>query len=352
MATQARQQSLDMVRGVAILAVLCFHFELRSGVAPIDALLVPAARAGWMGVDLFFVLSGFLVGRLILVETAERGGLRIGRFFTRRAMRLWPALGVYLAMLVLAGQGAMAWPVLLHVQNYAEHVPSHLWSLAVEEHFYLVAAFALPLLARSGTRRLALALGGILVLGLAGRTVAALAGTPLLALQWQTQFRVDSLAFGVLLALFALHRPDGFARLAARRGAWLAAGAAGFALLAAAGDGAFRHTIGFTIAYLASGALILGSYGLEPRGRWAAAGRALAWLGTIAYSLYLWHASIGRVAQELGAASGVTHPLALFAMQAAASIGVAAALFALVERPMMQMRGRSFPLRRSPPLPA
>ncbi|WP_375422240.1 acyltransferase family protein [uncultured Sphingomonas sp.] len=332
----ARQTQLDMVRGTAILLVLLFHFRLPLGSAALDAVLQPVFAVGWIGVDLFFVLSGFLVGRMILVEAASRPAFDTSGFFTRRAWRLWPVLWLYCAILVALG-GSPAWPtvwpVLLHVQNYADQTPSHLWSLAVEEHFYLGAALLIPAMYRHGGYRcVERGLLAVMVACLLLRLVAVAAGVPLLHLQWQTQYRLDAPAFGVLLASLSLHRPAAFAALGHARRQWLALTLVGTIALAIGGDGAFRHGIGFTIAYLAAGAFLIATIGcrVPPALSWT--GGRLAALGLIAYPVYICHASIGAVARSL-----ISVPSLAFAGAIALSIGVGVMLHILVERPAMRL---------------
>ncbi len=338
-----RLLTLDMVRGIAILLVLLFHFQPAPGDPLLDALAFPFARAGWAGVDLFFVLSGFLVGRMILTEAAASGGFGYARFFRRRAWRLWPALFLYLAVLGIAGGTAswqLVWPVLLHVQNYHDTAPSHLWSLAVEEHFYLGAALLLPLLVRGGFARVLAGLAAVAILSLTLRLTALAAGAPLLALQWQTQFRLEGLAIGVALACCAIHRPEWIAAAGRHRPALSAIAGAGFTALIVGDAEGFRHGIGFTIAALAAAALLLAM--LDARvPRWLdAPARVLAALGIIAYSLYIWHASLGQVARGLAPRLGIESSGAMLVFQFAFAIGIAAALYLLVERPALQLRDR------------
>ncbi|WP_375394764.1 acyltransferase family protein [uncultured Sphingomonas sp.] len=339
---QARQPGLDVVRGTAILLVLLFHGGLPLGVPALDAVFRPLFAVGWIGVDLFFVLSGFLVGRMILVETASSGRVDRRRFFRRRALRLWPVLWLYLAaLLALGGTGAwrMVWPVLLHVQNYDDQAPSHLWSLAVEEHFYLGAVLMIPpLLRRGGYPLVERALLAVMAACLLLRLGALATGVPLLHLQWQTQYRLDAPAFGVLMASISLHQPALFARLARRRGWWFAAAVAGTVIMGVAGDGDFRHGPGFTIAYLAAGAFVMALVGTRiPRAVAWPAGR-LAALGVIAYPVYVWHASIGVTVRAVG--TQVPSPL-LVVGAIAGAIVVGAAVHVLVERPAMRLRDRS-----------
>jgi peptidoglycan/LPS O-acetylase OafA/YrhL len=90
-----REVDLDVVRGVAILLAIGWHLNA-STYTVFDWLLYPGARIGWAGVDLFFVLSGFLVGRMLLKERARFGRVKLSVFYARRIMRLWPVLYVFL----------------------------------------------------------------------------------------------------------------------------------------------------------------------------------------------------------------------------------------------------------------
>lgn len=337
-----RQQSLDVVRGIAILSVVLFHLGVPTGLAAVDAVLHPFALAGWAGVDLFFVLSGYLVGGLVLDEVARNGALDLRRFFFRRALRLWPVLWVYLALLFIVGTPWSAlWPVLFHVQNYAPHlnVPSHLWSLAVEEHFYLVAALLLPWLARRGGRPLVAALLAVIV-GVTALRIAALEmGEQLRHAQWQTQYRIDALAVGVLLAVWRRESPGVFAWANERRGLLLAAAAIGFGWLATGGEDTTRYGIGLSVAWAASATLVLAAADATVSRRWAAPAAALAWLGAISYSLYVWHASAGQVAEVIAAGLGLTGAAVLVAKVGLAVI-VGTLIHRWVERPALSLRDR------------
>ena len=112
-----------------------------------NLLLAPGARIGWTGVDLFFVLSGFLIGGLILKEANLTGGFNYKRFLLRRILRPWPTLYTFLLAMLLMGFPArdFFWQISLHVQGYVPiESATHLWSLAVEEQFYLLLALGFP----------------------------------------------------------------------------------------------------------------------------------------------------------------------------------------------------------------
>jgi peptidoglycan/LPS O-acetylase OafA/YrhL len=131
--TGSRRLDLDAVRGVAIVLALGWHFSrTSSGNVVLDALQTPGRVFGWAGVDLFLVLSGFLVGQLVLRERAGTGSFDGRRFTARRLLTLWPVLYVFLAVHAVVGEEPL----------------THLWSVAVEEHFYLVLALLFPFFAR------------------------------------------------------------------------------------------------------------------------------------------------------------------------------------------------------------
>jgi peptidoglycan/LPS O-acetylase OafA/YrhL len=125
--------ALDGLRGVAALLVMSFHFQ------------IPGWSGGFLGVDVFFVLSGFLITSLLLEEWQRSGTVCLRRFFLRRALRLFPAL--VLVLLVTAPFVSYRWPLVAlgYVANWALAFKfvtfgpiSHVWSLSVEEQFYLI----------------------------------------------------------------------------------------------------------------------------------------------------------------------------------------------------------------------
>ena len=142
---RGRLPQLDVLRGIAILLVLLAHQPIPKA--------SQLAHFGLTGVDLFFVLSGYLIGGILLAERYSRGRVGVKRFYFRRAVRIWPpyyaCLALTLAVAAAAGLPArLALPYIAHVQNYYETLPGlaqHFWSLAVEEHFYLLLPLALSL---------------------------------------------------------------------------------------------------------------------------------------------------------------------------------------------------------------
>lgn len=289
--------ALDGLRGVAVLLVLLFHAQ------------VPGFQAGFLGVDVFFVLSGFLITGLLLEEHRRSGRIRLGRFLWRRLLRLGPALWAFcLGMLVLS---FWVWPadtdpwveVLLTVFYLSDltvalartpEALSHGWSLAIEQHFYLVWPVLLILLLKRLSRdRLALWVGLAFLLATAWR---------LWALDWgfgwrEVYYRLDTRLSGLMLggclaALIAAGAGDGLRRvpfwggmlplavLVLWQGEWrddqvLTAGVAGVELA----------TVSLILAAGKAQGLPYRVLSLPP----------LRWLGLISYGLYLWHYPIFRL---------------------------------------------------------
>ena len=351
---EGRRLDLDVVRGLAIVLALGWHLSgERSGNPALDALTWPGRTFGWAGVDLFFVLSGFLLGRLVLTEQLRTGRFDGRRFTARRLLKLWPVLYVFLAAQALLGPEpwtSYLWQNALHVQKYAGTSLAHLWSLAVEEHFYLALAVLFPLFARrrGSPRTLAVVLVGVLVAALALRIWGAAHGVSDVRLQWQTQFRVDSIAAGVLLAAISVHWPTAFERLHRHRWALLAVLAAGTVHLATVGkQGVVGSTLGFTVAYVTAAALLLLLYRATwvVRARWVTA--PLAALGRFSYGIYIWHVFAAGVTLDL-LPRGWSAPYDEIGqgVQYAAAIAVGVLTTVAVERPVLRLRDRLLPGRQ------
>jgi peptidoglycan/LPS O-acetylase OafA/YrhL len=340
-----------VVRGVAILLALGSHFNRRqSGHPLLDALEWPGRVFGWAGVDLFFVLSGFLVGQLVLSERARTGAFDARRFTARRLLKLWPVLYVFLALHALFGREPLAsylWQNAFHVQNYAGTSLSHLWSLAVEEHFYLALALLFPVFARRrwSVRVLVGVLVGLLVTALALRIAGTAAGVGGVQLQWRTHFRIDSLAAGVLLAVARVQAPAAFERLVRRRWIWAAVTAAGLWFLATVGKaGALGSTLGYTVAYATAAGFLLLLHGAAwvQRAGWLS--RPVAALGRYSYGIYIWHIFAAQLVLERlpGLDYQSATPLAQLAKYGAAILtGITATV--LVEQPVLRLRERLVP---------
>jgi len=222
-----RQPGLDLLRALAIIVVVVYHAALSGFKLPgrID-------RFGWIGVDLFFVLSGYLIGGQLLTSLAQDQRINLGRFFTRRALRIVPAyfavLAIYFLLPSWREYPEMAqplWKFLLSLQNIALHggtAFSHAWSLAVEDQFYLALPFLLLFLYRRP--RMAIIVPCLIVIGgiglrafLAVQNRSVDGGVSFRGFQawiyYPTWTRLDPLVFGVVLAAIERFRPNWWQRL-------------------------------------------------------------------------------------------------------------------------------------------
>ena len=305
---------LDGLRGIAILLVMAFHL----GGWP---------RGGELGVDLFFVLSGFLITTLLLEEWDARGSVSLRQFYLRRYFRLFPALAVFIAFFVItvilfandAVQMRLTGAVfgLTYTSNwvmafnlpYPEWEIPHLWTLGIEEQFYLLwpPVLVVFLRRRWGARQTMWLLFGIIVAVLAWRSYLYLQGADLSRLKFATDTRIDQLLVGCLAAsVFAIRAREGTSRSPVLMAAGVVAGlfvvwqVAVFDLRSA-----WTLTLGQTVFAAAAALLVYACVrGTMPVLTRALSARALVFIGTISYSLYLWHFSAkGFVERLLGVGS-------------------------------------------------
>ena len=357
--SRARLPGLHGVRALAVVLVLAYH--LFPGLVP----------GGFIGVDVFFVVSGYLITALLLAEHARDGGIQVGRFWRRRARRLLPVLGLVVGVSagvaaliggdVLVGIGwqlagavtfSSNWWAIGQGASYLDQTSPellrHLWSLAVEEQFYLLWPLVLLLLLALPRRRMRVAIP--LTLALASATAMALmAGNPTTSGDSASAAYFSTLThgFGLLVgaALALARRPLALAadRAAGRIPAVVADGTA---LVAGAGlvvlanvlaiDEAGAYRGGMAAVVVLTAVLLLALD--HPRGR--AAGLLdrgpVGWLGERSYGLYLWHwpvivllsAALPGV-DRVGATGWMLGALAL-----AVSVPLAAASYRWLEQPV------------------
>jgi peptidoglycan/LPS O-acetylase OafA/YrhL len=345
---------LDGLRAVAVIGVLAYH----AGVAGVGG--------GLLGVDVFFVLSGFLITTLLVAERQRRGSISLSRFWCRRARRLLPALLIMLTLVAWCGRwfgvdslsqlrgDALStllyvanWHYVLANQSYFVHfgAPSpllHTWSLAVEEQFYLVwPLVAVLALRRWGGRGLAAVAGSGVVVS-AGLTAALYAaGTNVSRLYYGTDTRAQELMVGCLLALVVPRmRARVTASAPARRalaGAGLAgAGVLAWALHAVGGQGSFLYDGGFLVVALATAAVVaVAACRPDGPGARALAVPPLRYIGRISYGLYVYHWPLFLILDH--AHTGLVG-VPLLAVRLVVTLVVAALSFHLVEEPIRSGR--------------
>lgn len=355
-----RLPTLDGLRGIAILLVLVLHFTMYGGAAPaagLDLLVFRVAVAGWIGVDLFFVLSGFLITGILFDAKGEEGYFRT--FYLRRLLRIAPlyygALAVFLVFLPaiwpghqglawLRGESLWYWTYLLNFRIAAEGWPDfgalgHFWSLAVEEQFYLLWPVAVFLLRR---RPLMALCAACMALAVATRLALHLAGNPPAAFVLAPA-RLDALAAGAFLALL-VRGPGGLA--AAVRWAKPAALAGGTGLL-----GLFVWKRGLPSedpAVSVAGQLLLALFFAavlalalpESRGgRWLAA-PFLVFFGRYSYGLYVIHHPLLFLKPEGLSYSRLPGWLLFVAAGIAVSVALSLLSWHLWEKPFLDLKER------------
>jgi peptidoglycan/LPS O-acetylase OafA/YrhL len=353
------QPALDGLRGVAVLAVLLFHAGRLQG--------------GFLGVDLFFTLSGFLITTLLLAEHERSGRISLKSFWGRRARRLLPAL--YLLLAATIGYAAVfarpdalrqirgdAYAALAYVanwhliatggdywSNFAAPSPlEHLWSLAVEEQFYIVwPLLVIGLLAwtarrgRDGRRALLVVGVSLTVLSSAWMLVLSLRGASATRIYFGTDTRASSILVGAVTAMLMASHGQRVRGLAARPGARHVAAAITALLLIGLGvtwsrvDGSTSLSLyrgGFLLHAVVVAVLIVvvSVAPLSPLAR-VLGSTPLRALGLISYGVYLWHWPVYLVLTESRVhVSG----WALVALRIAVSLAVAILSYRLLEIPI------------------
>ena len=342
---------LTGLRGVAIAVVVAGHAMLIANVTGLPGFFI--------GVDLFFALSGFLITSLLVNEWARTGSISLARFYARRALRLLPALGLFLASaLVLLpwyqpagareGVARAIVATALYVQNFAwvygkTHDLTHLWSLAEEEQFYLVWPVVLVLLIRIrlGHRAILGVLATALTLDVAGCAFLYHAGGPhgapffLRFTPVRSEALIAGCILGVLYSSSLLPSPNRLGR------ALPFAGILAFALfswiLPEVGERDPRlYEGGWLVVALVCAACVYTC--LADPLPWpfrALTLRPVTYLGQISYALYIWHWPL------LTMWPGTLLPVGL---RVAAAVGCAILSFHLVEKPFLRLKARFAPV--------
>lgn len=332
--------SLHGLRAVAVAMVLLGHAaRFPSFPAAIRELLF--FDVAYFGVNVFFVLSGFLITTLLIEEHRRTGRISLKDFYVRRTLRIFPAAYVYIgvvALLAAAGYVGLERGDLLHALTYTTNYHherartlGHLWSLAVEEQFYLLWPLAFVL---AGRARAPWVAGAIIALVPAVRVLSwMLFPERRVGINEEFQVVCDALATGCLLALLVARH--GLAGLADRVPRWAYAAAVPVALAASALGNwpSFQLPIGMTLVNLSIAVTLL--WLVAYPGTWAGRmlnSRIAVFIGILSYSLYLWQ-QLFLDPGLMPARFGMTIGLVLTVLAALAS-------YALVERPLVALRHR------------
>jgi peptidoglycan/LPS O-acetylase OafA/YrhL len=346
-----RAPGLDGVRALAVLSVLFFHESL------------PWIPGGFLGVDMFFVLSGFLITDILVAKFGRDGNVGLSTFWQRRARRLLPALGLMLLTVTAAvtvfepSQRSTLGPALLGAVTYTSNwlqafahqsyftlygpppVFQHLWSLAVEEQFYLIWPLLLAgilFVVRNRAVRIIIAWAIAIASALAMWAVYKRGSDPSLV-----YYGTDTHAFGLLAgAAIALTWP--LKKVAAAAGklrlSFDILGVIGLGVLAwsmwyLSGSNPFAYPYGLGIASLAAGGLVLAAAAPGWLGK-ALSWAPLRWLGVRSYGIYLWHWPV--IAITVGLYPRGSGSIGAHVIDAVLPVGLAAASWQWLEEPILR----------------
>ncbi len=364
---EARLHGLDTLRALAILWVMPYHLN-----GHFPEALQGASHFGWMGVDLFFVLSGFLIASQMFKPYLRGETLDVKEFYTRRAYRILPAFFVVLALYVFAPAWREApglqpwWQFATFTENlvidYSKNQAfSHAWSLCVEEHFYLILPILTVLVMRRPAAWKAYTLfAGFLIAGIAARAFVLfhvlrpmgsdsdLFGlTYIEKMYYPTYTRADGLLAGVALAALRTFRPSWWAAIAKRGHLLTVTGLLAIALAGWCSKTRFSSVTGralvndlFGYPLLGWGFALLTASAISDNGllaRFRVPGAKL--IATLAFSLYLTHKEAVHVLLKVvpGLPDNTYGMLPVYFL---ACLAVAGALYLTVERPFMLLRER------------
>jgi len=340
--------SLDALRTAAIVLVIGNHLAVGGAeLAPSSVWGFTLFRYGWTGVDMFFVLSGFLIGRQLQRELQRSDTVNVPRFLFRRGMRIWPLYFAWVTFLALAlGKWHGIWPDLTFLSNYVQGQVSGGWSLSTEEQFYLVVPLLLLGVQRTfGPRGQAWVPLVLLALMPVVRAVT-LHGSGEAGLEQiygPIHTHCDGLLVGLFLAWASVRRPETLSPEHPHPWRWpLVAIVAGFALRAI--DAPLFSFSGLGLVY---GGMVALGLRAGPRVRQLTAWRGFHILSRLSYGMYLNHFEVlPRLLPRLTRAlvpivgSGWLLAAVAFLVAVLSSALVAAVTFILIEEPFLALRDK------------
>jgi peptidoglycan/LPS O-acetylase OafA/YrhL len=348
---------LDVVRFFAFLSVFAYHTLY----SPLDHLVgrhvpmwfaqfeVSISRAGAYGVDLFFVLSAYLITELLLREKDERGSLDIKAFYLRRTLRIWPLYYFFIVLAALVPflnpSGTFTWRYvlgfLLLAGNWVtiafgppQSAALPLWSVSVEEQFYLLWP---PVVARLSRGQIAFAAIGMIVLANLARVVVLLLHGGAWSVWTNTLARLDPIAAGILLAIILRGRAPNIGLRT--RFALIALGVAAIGLTghfaAPWGDGLpwLGTLVSYPVVAASATVIVLGAIGIGIRLR------PLEYLGKISYGLYVYHQMcIWITDRVVRLRNGPLHVCVREVVALALTIAVSMVSYTVLEKPFLKLK--------------
>ena len=303
MVSMQHNPALDGIRAIAVLAVIAFHAK------------VPGLLGGFVGVDVFFVLSGYLITRLLVDEHGRTGAIDCAGFYVHRLLRLTPALLLMLAVYLVAAP--FVWPqtpmpahlqdaglAASYVSDYAQAFWSrprflvHTWSLSVEQHFYLLWPLVLLGLLRLTRSRAIGVLAGLYVAATAWRIYSCAVTDSLDEIYYRFDTRLSGLMLGALLAMLGERSLAASPRAVMQLGAISTVSLAALIVTAPWGEpiGLAIHVMAAEVA--AAGLIVVVVAGHDTPFRRVLATGPMATIGVLSYGLYLWHYPIAFALRE------------------------------------------------------
>lgn len=358
---------LDVLRFFAFLAVFLFHLAenlfpysfFSEGTASLGMhrVAVGLINMGTLGVDLFFVLSSYLITSLLLREREVAGTVDVGRFYGRRILRIWPLYFGFLVVSVLVASqfpgyrlkglwllsfffllGNFATPLIIAHRLAINQIIGPLWSISVEEQFYLTWPHVMKYASRRWMIR---ACAVMLFVSAVARVTAPF--THIRDVYFNTFARLDPIAIGILIAVGLYPRlPD----LRAWVRILVCCGGIALWIVASVCCGirmshipTYDCVVGYLLAAMGCGAILVAVLGIRAHGetRWW---KTLVYLGQISYGLYVFHSMILTVARHLIAPQHFAGAAMFAAVSLAATIAVAAASYRFYETPFLRLKSR------------
>jgi peptidoglycan/LPS O-acetylase OafA/YrhL len=364
-----RSRPLDLLRAAAILLVLGAHLIIypKSNLF-LHAVTIVCNKTGWIGVDLFFVLSGFLISGLLFSEYDQFKHISFKRFFIRRGFKIYPSFYMFTFACLLyfiitkkpvGIKSCLPW--LFYLQDYIRPSTSylgkffwgHTWSLAVEEQFYLFLPLLLILLYKvNHTRKQPFwHIPAIFIITGAACLILRIWAIKTNSIDPYTfpvasfHLRMDALLFGVLISYFYHYYFYEFEK-AARRFKYALVGIGLILLLLVPWlQWPINNSIGYSLAYLGSGLILAGSMGQSIKTNIFT--KMLSGIGRYSYSIYLWHFPIAMsvIPYLKRAFSCVNNWFVYATIYLAGSIAIGILMSKAIEIPLLNLRDRIYPSR-------
>jgi len=342
---------LDLLRAIAIIWVMLFH-ATKYGTPSREF-----SGLGWMGVDLFFVLSGFLIGSQLLKSVSQKQEINLSEFYFSRAFRVLPAYIVVLTIYFLVpftreGNGLqplwqfLSFSVNIFIDTSSSNTFSHVWSLCIEEYFYLFFPIAVLLLMnRSSVTKIIVLSLFVIAFGMSLRgyiwvNQLGWGQSYFENIYYPTYTRLDGLLAGVLLATIKVFKPRMWSFTMNHANKILVVGLSGVALaiwIFKARFGYMATVIGFPVlsfsfAFIVAGASspssVLGKYKVP----------GTYFVATLAYSLYLTHKSVFHIVNKTVGEQLSANGYTAFFVYGGCAFIVGIILYVIVERPFLKLR--------------